>query len=418
MNWLRSSIRSTCLETKTVDPKRSPNKIFKYVDIAAIDRASKTIIGSSEIFGADAPSRARKEIHSGDIIVSTVRPNLNAVAIVPPELDGQIASTGFCILRSNACLILERYLFYFVQTKLFIDSLCSKVRGAHYPAVSDNDVKSLQIPIPPISEQRKIVEMIDEANNLRLNRLIAEKKFSNIHHSIFYKMFGDPQINPCNWSFKTLKACEAEVRYGLGQPPQTIESGTPLIRATNISKGTISPVNLLFVDPTSVPAGRNAFLNPQEVIVVRSGAYTGDAAQVTEEWSGAVAGYDLVVSPGPNLEGEFVETYLLTPFIQNGYFQNLKARAGQPHLNSTQLEQAPIPVVPIEKQKIFSSLVQQCRSVRKFREQQGEKIECLFANFLHSAFSGTLSDKWRNGHTKELLEELAAQTKILEKDRV
>ena len=63
--------------------------------------------------------------------------------------------------------------------------------------------------------------------------------------------------------------------------------------------------------------------------MVRSGAYTGDIAQVTKKWEGAVAGYDLVVSPGQQFTGEFIEANLLTPFIQKGYFHNLKARAGQ-----------------------------------------------------------------------------------------
>ncbi len=97
------------------DPRKKPDKSFMYVDIASIDRSLKVITSKSEILGADAPSRARKEIREGDILVSTVRPNLNTVAMVPTELDGQIASTGFCVLRpkdaANSSLLgLQRYL--------------------------------------------------------------------------------------------------------------------------------------------------------------------------------------------------------------------------------------------------------------------------------------------------------------------
>jgi type I restriction enzyme S subunit len=77
------------------DPRRNPDKPFLYVDISAIDRDLKVITSAPEILGADAPSRARKEIYEGDVLVSTVRPNLNAVAVVPSKLDGHIASTGF-----------------------------------------------------------------------------------------------------------------------------------------------------------------------------------------------------------------------------------------------------------------------------------------------------------------------------------
>jgi type I restriction enzyme, S subunit len=108
-----------------------------------IDREQKTITQTAEIPGADSPSRARKEIRAGDILISTVRPNLNAVAMVSPELDGQIASTGFCVLRPDRSKVEGGYLFYFVRTKSFIETLSAVVRGAHYPAVSDRDVKSV-----------------------------------------------------------------------------------------------------------------------------------------------------------------------------------------------------------------------------------------------------------------------------------
>ena len=66
-----------------------------YIDIGSIDRNSKSIVAPQRLSGADAPSRARRQVQRGDTLVSMTRPNLNAVALVPPELDGQIASTGF-----------------------------------------------------------------------------------------------------------------------------------------------------------------------------------------------------------------------------------------------------------------------------------------------------------------------------------
>ena len=93
-------IGSLSLKTATGDPRRdAPDKLFTYIDIASIDREQKRIVTPSIHRGSEAPSRARQIVAEDDVLVSTVRPNLNAVAMVPAELHGAIASTG----RARAC---------------------------------------------------------------------------------------------------------------------------------------------------------------------------------------------------------------------------------------------------------------------------------------------------------------------------
>ena len=162
---------------------------------------------------------------------------------------------------------------------------------------------------------------------------------------------------------------------------------------------------MIYVDQRDVPPGRNAFLKEGEVLVVRSGAYTGDVAQITKEWEGCVAGYDLIITPGNYLTGEFVEAYLLTPFIQKGYFYNLKARAGQPHLNAAQVAATPFLDVPRHLQVQFSEAVQSMRILRKKREAASGNLEKTFVVMLHRSFTGGLTAKWREAHMKELLAE-------------
>jgi len=270
------------------------------------------------------------------------------------------------------------------------------------------------VPLPALSEQRRIVEILDQADALRKKRAEADAKATRILPALFYKMFGDPATNPKGWNIKPLSDFEAQVRYGLGQPPKARTTGVALIRATNISRGTISPINMIYVDPQDVPPGRNAFLKEDEVLVVRSGAYTGDIAQVTKEWEGCVAGYDLVITPGRYLTGEFVEAYLLMPFIQKGYFYNLKARAGQPHLNAAQVAATPFLDVPKDLQMQFSEAVQSIRILRKQRIAVSDNLEKTFAVLLHRAFTGDLTVKWREAHMKELLAEMEQQAKVLE----
>src|SRR4030095_11808201 len=94
---------------------------FSYIDIASVDRQTKTIVSPQALIGREAPSRARKLVRTGDVLVSMTRPNLNAVALVPETLDGQIASTGFDVLRSNG--VDPRWLFYLARTQGFIDRM-------------------------------------------------------------------------------------------------------------------------------------------------------------------------------------------------------------------------------------------------------------------------------------------------------
>ena len=151
-----------CVKIKTVDPRRDPDGAFTYVDISSIDRDDKRIATPSALTGKDAPSRARRVIHKGDVLVATTRPNLNAVALVGDALDGQICSTGLCVLRPNRHLLDSKYLYYWTRHDGFVNALSALVNGAMYPAVTDRQVLEQQIPIPPISEQRRIAALIDK----------------------------------------------------------------------------------------------------------------------------------------------------------------------------------------------------------------------------------------------------------------
>ncbi len=133
---------------------------FTYVDIGSIDRETKRIIDPKVLPSSKAPSRAKQLLKTGDVLVSMTRPNLNAVAIVPPDLDGAIGSTGFHVLRARNAEF--GFLFYAVQSTEFIDAMCLKVQGALYPAVRPRDISSFCIPTASLAQQRRIVAEIEK----------------------------------------------------------------------------------------------------------------------------------------------------------------------------------------------------------------------------------------------------------------
>lgn len=155
--WVETSIET--ISVKCVQRTPNEHEEFIYVDIGSINRDLKTIESPQYLLGKDAPSRARKAIKEGDIIVSLTRPNLNAVALVSEKYHDQIASTGFEVIRPF--LVDSRYIFALVRSRHFIDSISGLVQGALYPAAKSSDVQSYRFPLPPLAEQKIIAEKLD-----------------------------------------------------------------------------------------------------------------------------------------------------------------------------------------------------------------------------------------------------------------
>jgi type I restriction enzyme S subunit len=159
--WEVMTLADVCEPITQVDPGKTPKRRFTYVDISSVDNTEYEIIEIKNYTGEDAPSRARKPIKTGDVLFATVRPYLRNIAAVPRELDGQIASTGFCVLRAKP-RVDPRYLFRYVLNDEFIQRVTELQRGISYPAVTDRDVYSLLITLPPLDEQHRIVAKIEQ----------------------------------------------------------------------------------------------------------------------------------------------------------------------------------------------------------------------------------------------------------------
>jgi type I restriction enzyme S subunit len=192
-------------------------------------------------------------IAANDVLVSTVRPNLNGVAVVPCELDGEIASTGFCVLRPNPTIVNARYLLYWTLIPDFVGYLTARMRGANYPAVTDAVVRKATIPLPPLSEQRRIVEILDQADALRKKRAEADAKADRILPALFIKMFGDPSTNPRGWDRIPLSQLLRDNKDALQSGP----FGSNLHNADFVNEGTVFVVGIDNVQDTGFQIGRN-----------------------------------------------------------------------------------------------------------------------------------------------------------------
>ncbi|MBS0533262.1 MAG: restriction endonuclease subunit S, partial [Proteobacteria bacterium] len=167
------------------------------------------------MLGSEAPSRARQLVKCGDVLVSTVRPNLNGVAPVTAEYDGVTASTGFCVLRPKATKLASNYLMHWVCSPQFVDSMVKQATGASYPAVSDRIVKGSLIPLPPLDEQRRIAAILDKADALRLKRMRAIELVDTFTQSIFFELFGHTSDEVSRWGKPTALADLADIGSGI-----------------------------------------------------------------------------------------------------------------------------------------------------------------------------------------------------------
>jgi len=157
--------------------KPKPEEEFLYVDISSVSPDGR-IVEPKPLIGSKAPSRARKPIRKGDVLFATTRPYLKKIALVPAELDGQICSTGFCVLRPKKGQVDSKYLLYVARSEITLSQVLPKMRGAAYPSVTDDDVLDAQIPLPPLEVQRRIAEEVEafEKEVLRIKEGLRESR--------------------------------------------------------------------------------------------------------------------------------------------------------------------------------------------------------------------------------------------------
>lgn len=211
-----------------------------YIDISSIDNSVQEVNSITSFTMSNAPSRAQQKVEYGDIIVSTVRPNLKNVAFIKQHDSNLVVSSGFCVLRTTDD-IERNYLFRYITSDIFTQHLTKLTTGANYPAVRDLDVRDSTIPLPPKSTQIEIVSELDKINELIRLKKEQLKDFDNLAQSLFYEMFGDPVENEKGWDVKKLKDISREIGDGLHGTPEysEVDTGCYFINGNNLENGTI-----------------------------------------------------------------------------------------------------------------------------------------------------------------------------------
>ena len=371
-----------------------PDGEFIYVDLSAVDQDSKAIASPRRLACTDAPSRARQVIRSGDVLVSTVRPNLNAVGRVPVELDGATASTGFCVLRPRSEVVDGTYLFHWVRSPRFVGEMIRRATGASYPAVSERIVFESKIPLPRLHEQRRIAEILDKADALRAKRRAALAQLDILTQSIFLDMFGDPATNPKGWPVVLLRECSARIQIGpfgsLLHQKDYVEGGIPLVNPKHIQQGAIQPDSSETVSARKFAELDSYHLQAGDVVMGRRGEM-GRCAIVNEDSGPLLCGTgSLFVRPDNEHTTSLFLFFLLSSVALKARLERLSLGQTLPNLNSQIVEGLEVLLPPLTAQLEFVARIEGARQFVTAQRKAASRLSSLFASLQQRAFRGEL----------------------------
>jgi len=357
----------------------------------------------------EATKKSYQEVLSGEFLINPLNLNYDLISLrIALSTINVVVSAGYIVLK-NKISINKDYFKYLLHRYdvAYMKLLGSGVRQT----ISFNHIANSLLVIPPINEQTAIANFLD-AKSSQIDKAIAikeqqiallnERKQILIQQAVTQGL--DPTVPmkdsgvewigkiPEHWDIRKFKFL-ANVRYGLGQPPKQLDDGLKIIRATNVERGKIVENGMMYIDPKDIPWDRNPTLKHGEIIVVRSGAYTGDSALVTKDYDGCIAGYDMVATP-ISCSSEFLAYALLSHYVLHEQIYLMRMRSAQPHLNAEELNETLIALPPDDEQLKISRYIdrtgKEISASLQIIQKQIEKLKEYKTTLINSAVTGKI----------------------------
>ena len=348
-----------------LDSRTDPDYALEYLDIAAI--TSPGVIGPSRTHTfAEAPSRARRRVRVGDILVSTVRPYLRNFGRIRKAPHNLVASTGYTVVRPRAA-VSGSFLYQHVLSNRFVEFLKPRMRGSNYPAVNNADVEVYGLPLPPLTEQRKIAAILSSVDDAieKAQAVIDQVQVvkRGLMQELFtrglpgrHRRFKQTEIGevPEAWDVVSLARSGATVTSGSrGWAKYYSDDGALFLRITNLARNTIR-LRLNDVRHVAIPKdsaeGRRTRVQTGDLII----SITADLGMVGFIPDGIGEAYvnqhlALVRLPDDALRPEFAGYFLATEIARNRFYRlnDAGAKAG---LNLPTIMKLTVPKPPRDEQ--------------------------------------------------------------------
>ena len=391
--WQTKTLGEVLQKTETVNPLQSPQAEFDYIDVSSVSNSTFQIEATQRLKGKDAPSRARKLVRANDIVFATIRPTLQRIAVVPENLDKQVCSTGYFVLRPKPGID-HRFVFYSLFTEDFAAQMECLQKGASYPAVTDGDVKAQVIPVPPLPEQRRIVGILDESfDGIATVKANAEKNLQNaraLFESHLQSVF--TQRGP-GWVETKLDDVTDLITCGVAKRPDYVPEGIPFLSAKNVKNGQVIWSGHQYVSEESHRA-LTKHNKPKigDILYTRVGSY-GEAAIIDRDVEFSIFVSLTLIKPKPVVLNSFLKHYLNSSAVKELAADSITG-SGVGNLNVGTVREFPIHLPPLPEQRSIVSQLDDMREetqrLARLYERKLVALDDLKKSLLHQAFSGAL----------------------------
>ncbi|MBA3921782.1 MAG: restriction endonuclease subunit S [Nostocaceae cyanobacterium] len=396
--------------------KLSDETEVTFISMSAISSETASIV-FPEVRTLDKVRRGYTSFKENDILFAKITPYMeNGKAALAKNLINSLGfcSTDFHILRPNK-YVLSEYIYYFVRQESFRNSAKQSMRGdMGQQRVPEDFIKNYHLPLPPPSEQRCIVEVLDQADALRKMRAEADAKAERVLPALFIKMFGEP----LTWTLTNTKPLGSLVNIQSGgtpskKNPDYWDGDVPWVSPKDMKQDIICD-SIDHISQKAIEETNIKYVEPGANLIVVRGMILAHTIPI------ALAAKRLTINQDikalyPNCN-EIDSTYLhaaLKASIRKILSQVSTAGHGTRKIDIDELLKLPILIPSEEQLKFFQLAVIECRASLAGIKKTKEKLEQLFEILLHRAFSGELTAKWREAHMKELLAEMEEQAKTL-----
>ena len=332
---------------------------------------------------------------------SCVRCNLNDIVLiwdgsnagdVFKGLNGVVASTMIKI-EPKVQQFLPNFAFFFLKTQF--QTLKSQTTGSSIPHISKLIFENLKVFLPPIETQRKIVTILEKAEETKKLRMQADEFTSQLFQSVFLEMFGDPVKNPKGWEIYKLQDV-AEIRSGVTKGRKLVGKpvvSVPYLRVANVQDGYLDLNEIKAIEVLLSDVSKYALLEG-DVLLTEGGDpdKLGRGAVLHNEIPNCIHQNHIfrVRVNKECLVPEFLSMLIGSAYGKTYFLKSAKQTTGIATINSTQLKKFPVLAPPTELQQKFAQIVEKVEAMRQNQKQSQQEIYNLFNALMQKAFAGEL----------------------------
>jgi type I restriction enzyme S subunit len=357
----------------------------------------KGVVERRQVKGVEIASDRRFEASAGQFIVSRIDARHGASGIVPPDLDGAIVTNDFPLFDVVCDRLTPDFLYWMSKTASFVD-LCKRASEGTTNRVrlSESRFVALEIPLPPLSEQVRVVARIDELAKKVANAQLLRNELSreigalqSSHSRQLFESLNDPRV--------PLETVCSTIVDNLHTNPAYSDNGTvPCIRSPDVGFGMLNLDGAKRTDEHEfVRRTIRGAPQPDDIVLVREGGGTGKCALVLPGQRFSLGQRVMMLRPDQaHILPRFFLYQLLSPVIQEDYIQPLAKGSASPHLNIGSLRQFPLVLPSIDDQRSIISkldaLDAKFRAVMALQLATSEELDAMLPAILYKAFNGGL----------------------------